>query len=161
MTISDRRGADEPEILVQEWTTELEKANRELSRHNLVLERINKIFSIVVQEKTEEDLGNECLSIALEVTGSQLGFFGLMGDDGLLHDIAISDIGWEQCLMYDQTGHRRPPENFVVHGLYGSVINNKKGFFYQRSAVTRRQYWRATWSSITHVVSWRAPSLRW
>jgi hypothetical protein len=53
----------------------------------------------------------------------------LIGDDGLLHDIAISDMGWEQCLMYDKTGHRRPPENFVVHGLYGSVINNEKSFF--------------------------------
>ena len=47
----------------------------------------------------------------------------------LLHDIAISEIGWEQCLMYDQIGHRRPQENFVVHGLYGSIINNEKGFF--------------------------------
>lgn len=52
-----------------------------------------------------------------------------MGDDGLLHDIAISDMGWKQCLMYDKTGHRRPPGNFVVHGLYGHVINSKKSFF--------------------------------
>ena len=72
---------------------------------------------------------NECLSVALEVTGSQLGFVNLLGDDGLLHDIAISDMGWEQCLMYDKTGHRRPPENFVVHGLYGSIINSEKSFF--------------------------------
>ena len=82
-----------------------------------------------MQEKTEEDLGNECLSVALEVTGSQFGFVNLVGDDGLLQDIAISDIGWEQCLMYDKIGHLRPPENFVVHGLYGSIINNEKGFF--------------------------------
>ena len=32
MTISDRRSADEPEILVQERIAELEKANQELSR---------------------------------------------------------------------------------------------------------------------------------
>jgi hypothetical protein len=101
MTISDRRSVGEVEIRIQERVWELEKANQALSRRNCILEGINKIFSIIVQEKTEEDLGNECLSIALEVTGSQLGFFGLMGDDGLLHDIAISDIGWEQCLMYD------------------------------------------------------------
>ncbi|MGD0510792.1 MAG: GAF domain-containing protein, partial [Candidatus Micrarchaeaceae archaeon] len=98
-------------------------------RNNLILEGINRIFSIVVQDKTEEELGNECLSVALELTGSQLGFVNLVGDDGLLHDIAISDMGWKQCLMYDQTGHRRPPGNFIVHGLYGSVINNKKSFF--------------------------------
>jgi PAS domain S-box-containing protein len=82
-----------------------------------------------VQDTTEEELGNECLSVALRITGSQLGFVNLVGDDGLLHDIAISDMGWKQCLMYDKTGHRRPQGNFVVHGLYGNVINSKKSFF--------------------------------
>ncbi len=43
--------------------------------------------------------------------------------------IAKSELGWEQCLMYDKTGHRCPPSDFVVHGLYGSVIKNKKSFF--------------------------------
>jgi GAF domain-containing protein len=98
-------------------------------RNNLILDGINKIFSTVVQDKTEEELGNECLSAALEVTSSRIGFVGLIGDDGLLHDIAISDMGWEQCLMYDKTGHRRPPGNFVMHGLYGSIVNSKKSFF--------------------------------
>ena len=98
-------------------------------RYNRILEGINRIFSIVVQDTTEEELGNECLSVALEVTGSQLGFVNLVGDDGLLHDIAISDMGWKECLMHDKTGHRRPPENFVIHGLYGNVINSKKSFF--------------------------------
>jgi GAF domain-containing protein len=98
-------------------------------RNNRILEGINRIFSIVVQDRTEEELGNECLSIALELTGSQLGFVNLLGDDGLLHDIAISDMGWKQCLMYDKTGHRRPPGNFVVPGLYGSIIDSEKSFF--------------------------------
>ena len=82
-----------------------------------------------MQDRTEEELGNVCLSIALEVTGSQFGFVNLVGDDELLHDIAISEMGWEQCLMYDKTGHRRPPGNFVVHGLYGNVINSEKSLF--------------------------------
>ena len=62
-----------------------------------------------MQDKTEGELGNECLSIALEVTGSQLGFVNPVSDDELLHDIAISEMRWEQCLMYDKTGHRRSP----------------------------------------------------
>jgi hypothetical protein len=61
MTISDRPNADESDIMDQEWITELGKANQELSRRNLVLEGINRIFSIVVKDKTEEELGNECL----------------------------------------------------------------------------------------------------
>ena len=38
-------------------------------------------------------------------------------------------MGWKQCLMYDKTGHRRPPGNLVVHGLYGNVIDSEKSFF--------------------------------
>ena len=109
--------------------TERKQEEQRISRYNRILEGINRIFSNVVQAKTEEDLGNVCLSVALEVTGRRIGFVNLVGDDGLLHDIAISEMGWDQCLMYDKTGHRRPPGNFDVHGLYGSVINSEKSFF--------------------------------
>ena len=100
-----------------------------IRRYNRILEGINRIFSNVVQARTEEELGNACLSVALEVTGSHFGFINEMGADGLLHDVAKSKLGWEQCLMDDKTGHRRPTSDFVVHGLYGSVIINEKSFF--------------------------------
>jgi hypothetical protein len=120
MTISDRLSSDDVEIRVQERTAELEKANETLHteiieckrseneliklkdkleaemacRYNRILEGISKIFSIALQAKTEEDLGYECLSVALKVTGSRMGFVSLIGDDGLLHDVAIKDIVW-------------------------------------------------------------------
>jgi PAS domain S-box-containing protein len=100
-----------------------------IRRYNRILEGINQIFSNVVQAKTEEEVGNACLSVALQLTGSEFGFINEMGADGLLHDVAKSELGWERCFMYDKTGHRRPPSVFSVHGLYGSVINNEKGFF--------------------------------
>jgi len=109
--------------------TEREQEEHRIRRYNHILEGINRIFSNVVQAKTEEELGNACLSVALEVTGSQLGFINEMGADGLLHDVAKSELGWEQCLMYDKTGHRSPPGDYVVHGLYGSVVINEKSFF--------------------------------
>ena len=100
-----------------------------IRRYNRILEGINQIFRNVVQANTEEELGEACLSVALDVTSSQFGFINEMGADGFLHDIAKSELAWEQCLMYDKKGHRSPPTNFAVHGLYGSVINNEKGFF--------------------------------
>ncbi|MGA9188698.1 MAG: PAS domain S-box protein [Methanosarcina sp.] len=100
-----------------------------IRRYNRILEGINRIFSNVVQARTEEELGNACLSVALEVTGSHFGFINEMGADGLLHDVAKSKLGWEQCLMDDKTGHRRPTSDFVIHGLYGSVIISEKSFF--------------------------------
>jgi hypothetical protein len=42
----------------------------------------------------------------------------------LLHDIAISDSGWDACKMTDPTGRRRPPANFVIHGIYGRVLTD-------------------------------------
>ncbi len=126
-----RTGEDKP---FQVYTlfddiTERKQEEHRIRRYNRILEGINRIFSNVVQAKTEEELGNACLYVALEVTGSQFGFINEMGTDGLLHDVAKSEMGWEQCFMYDKTGHRRPPSDFVVHGLYGSVIINEKSFF--------------------------------
>ncbi len=133
MTISDRLCADELERQVQERTAELEKTNHKqeehIRRYNQILEGINSILSNVMQAKTEKELANACLSVALKLTGSLIGFVGLVGDDGQLHDIAISEVGWNECQMYDKTGHRSPPENLVVHGLYGNVIDIGKGFF--------------------------------
>ena len=116
-------------VYVAHDINERKQEEHRISRYNLILEGINRIFSNVVQAKTEEELGNTCLSVALEMTGSQFGFINEMGADGLLHDVAKSELGWEQCFMYDKTGHLRPPSVFAVHGLYGSVINNEKGFF--------------------------------
>ncbi|MDQ1276443.1 MAG: hypothetical protein QG610_2021, partial [Euryarchaeota archaeon] len=52
-----------------------------------------------------------------------------MSADGLLHDVAKSELAWEQCFMYDKSGHSRPLSDFAVRGLYGIVINDKKSFF--------------------------------
>ena len=109
--------------------TERKQEEHTIRRYTNVLEGINKIFASVVQAGTEEELGTSCLSIALQITDSQVGFIAEVGADGLLYDIAISNMGWDQCLMYDQTGHRRPPANFSLYGLYGSVINSGESFF--------------------------------
>ncbi len=111
------------------FTNSGNQTDNRIRRYNRILEGINRIFSNVVQVKTEEELGNTCLSVVLEVTGSQIGFVAEVDADGLSHDIAVSDMGWSQCLMYDKTGHRRPPGDFVIHGLYGHVIDSGKGFF--------------------------------
>ena len=109
--------------------TERKRKEHRMLRYNHILKGINLIFSNIVEAKTEEQLGNACLSVALELTGSQFGFVGELGADGLLHDIAISDMGWSQYLMYDKTGHRHPPGDFILPGLYDSIIDSSKGFF--------------------------------
>ena len=115
-------------VYVARDINELKQREHRICRYNSILEGINWIFSNVMQAKSEEELGNACLSVALKITGSQFGFINKMGDDGLLHDIAKSELGWEQCFMYDKTGHG-PPRDYVVRGLYNSVIKSGKSFF--------------------------------
>jgi len=127
--LHDSEGKLTGSIHVARDINERKQEEHRIQRYNRILEEINRIFSNVVQAKTEKELGNACLSVALEMTGSLIGFVGEVGVDGLVNDIAISDSGWKQCFMYDKTGHRRRPGDFVVHGLYGSVVNSGKSFF--------------------------------
>jgi PAS domain S-box-containing protein len=83
---------------------------------------VNRILSAALTSATEEELGETCLAVATEITQSRFGYFDELDEGGLLHDIAISDPGWEACAMTDQTGHRRRPGTFILRGLYGRVI---------------------------------------
>jgi PAS domain S-box-containing protein len=109
--------------------TEHKQEEHRIRRYNHILEGINWIFNNFMQAKTEEELGEACLSVALKITGSEFGYVIEMGADGQLHDVAKSRLAWEQCHMYDKTGHVSLPSDYVVHGLYGSVIINEKSFF--------------------------------
>ena len=127
--IRDKRGLIRFRAGIVRDITKRKQEESRMSRYNLILEGINWIFSNVLRAKTEEELGNTCLSVALEVTGSEFGFINEIGEDGLLYDVAKSKLGWEQCLMYDKTGHPSSQSSFVVQGLYGSVIKNEKSFY--------------------------------
>jgi PAS domain S-box-containing protein len=78
-----------------------------------------RIFRGALSSATEEDLVEE-------LTRSNFGFIGEIGPDGVLQHIAISDPGWQQCSLQDKAGHRRPPGNLPIAGLYGWVLKNGK-----------------------------------
>ncbi len=103
-----------------------QRADRTIRRQNAVLRGINRIFEAAMASATVEDLGRVCLEVAEEATDSKFGFIGEIGDDGLLHDIALSDPGWEACRMMDARGQRRPPGFFRIHGIYGRVLRDGK-----------------------------------
>ncbi|MFN2130791.1 MAG: PAS domain S-box protein [Anaerolineae bacterium] len=126
---ADEEGRPRGATVVAHDVTDRKRRQRRIHRYNAVLRGINRIFEQVIRSKTEKALGEMCLEVALEVTGSQVGFVGEVGEDGYLHSIAISDMGWAQCRIVDQSGHHGSPGNFVVHGLYGRVIDDEKGFF--------------------------------
>jgi len=102
---------------------------RRNQRYNRVLQGINRIFEQAIRAESEEALGTTCLEVALDVTQSAFGFVGEVGADGQLHDIAISDIGWDQCRMAGLRGHTGAPGSFVLRGLYGWVIESGTSVF--------------------------------
>ncbi|HUH65365.1 MAG TPA: PAS domain-containing protein [Syntrophales bacterium] len=106
--------------------TERRRTEEEIRLQNSVQRAMSRIFQEVIVSNTEEELGERCLAIAEALTGSKIGFIGEIGRDGYLHDIAISNPGWEACAMYDKTGHRRPPGDCKVHGIYGRVLTDGK-----------------------------------
>jgi len=111
---------------LQTEVEERRRAEREIRRRNKIQEAINRIFEKALTCDTEEELGRMCLSVVEELTDSKFSFVGEIGEDGWLHDIAISNPGWELCTMYDKTGHRRSPGAFKIHGLYGRVLREGK-----------------------------------
>jgi PAS domain S-box-containing protein len=108
---------------------ELRHFNAELDQRNAVLRGINTILEQALKCDTDEELGMTCLAVAEKITGSKFGFIAEIGPDGLLHDIAISDPGWDLFAIRDQAGHRRFPSDFKIHGLYGRILLDGKGFF--------------------------------
>jgi PAS domain S-box-containing protein len=118
-------------MCVNSSVTENTTCNQEehrIHRCNRILKGINLIISIVLQGNTKEEHINTCLSVALEITGSQIGLIGEVDSDGLLNEIAVSDKV-NQCNRYDKSGHQRPHRDFILNGLYSRVIDSRKSFF--------------------------------
>ncbi len=94
-----------------------------------ILQGVNRILQEALICNSEAELGKVCLSVAEELTQSKFGFIGLIDQQGEQFDIAISDPGWEACRMDTQMGHRMLPTGMRIHGIYGRVLRDGKGFF--------------------------------
>lgn len=109
--------------IIRDITRRKHNAER-IQRQNTMLNAINQIYEKAVKCENIEELGNTCLGIIETVTESKMGFIGEIGKDGLFHDIAMSDTGWDACNMTDKTGHRKTAGNFDIKGLYGSALKS-------------------------------------
>ncbi|HYK89754.1 MAG TPA: ATP-binding protein, partial [Acidobacteriota bacterium] len=116
-------------ISVVEDITKRKAAEEQVFHQQTILEGINRIFHEALTCPTEEHLGRTCLTVMEQLTGSRLGFIAEVNDQGTLDDIAISDSGWEACLMSEAAGQRNLAKNRKIHGVYGRVINDGKGFY--------------------------------
>ena len=114
---------------LEKEVTERKNAENSLQRRKIILEAINEILEAALSSRSEEELGQRSLALAERLTQSKFGFIDEIGTDNLLHSIAISNPGWEACMMTNQAGHVGTAGGFKVHGIYGRVLLNGKGFF--------------------------------
>jgi anti-anti-sigma regulatory factor len=66
---------------------------------NLILAGINKVFREAMTCETIEELGVTCLAVAEELTGSHFGFIGERNFRGRMDTLAISNPGWDECVV--------------------------------------------------------------
>jgi len=104
------------------------EAEARIRRQAAILAEINRIFWSALTSRSEEELGQVCLAVAEEITDSKFGFICEVGPNGM-YDIAISNHGWKACNMTDPKGRRSPLGNFKIHGIYGRVLLDGRGFF--------------------------------
>lgn len=101
----------------------------ELDSRARVAEGIVSILSAALTSRTEQELGLACMQVTEEVTGSAFGFIDELGPDGMLHDVVVSNPGWNQCRLDDLSGHRRILVALPIRGLNGKAVRDGAAFF--------------------------------
>ena len=115
-------------VLVFHDITERKNAEDYSNYQRILQQSINKILEEALTTSTEEQLGKVCLRIAEQITQSKFGFIGEINEKGL-ETIVISNPGRDPSNIIVPGGQNNPPGNFKIHGLYGKVLTDSKGFF--------------------------------
>ncbi|MBI4775466.1 MAG: PAS domain S-box protein [Deltaproteobacteria bacterium] len=124
--VRDATGRPVLAVVMLQDISERKREEQRIRRYNNVLQGINRICQKVIRAESEEAFGETCLEIALEITGGEIGFIAEIGNDGLLHYVAVSQSGWSQCAMIEQTGPEGPSCAFPLRGLHGRVVQDGK-----------------------------------
>lgn len=76
---------------------ERQQAQEALKCQHAIMAGINRIFQEALTCETEAKLGETCLALAEELTGSRFGFICEVNQAGRFDTIAISNPGWSAC----------------------------------------------------------------
>jgi PAS domain S-box-containing protein len=101
----------------------LKAAEAGILRQSAVLSAINRVFREFLICKTEEELGQTCLTIAEELTGSAFGLIGEVNQTGHLDITAFRDPGWAACQMGEPIKERVELLTLGIQGLKEEVID--------------------------------------
>ena len=105
----------------------LNKKKRELktSKQISLIKAINRILQESLTCESAQDVAKICLTVAEELTQSKFGFIGELNSSGSFDTLAISDPGWNECLISDKKSVKLL-YNMEVRGYWARAITNEE-----------------------------------
>lgn len=86
-----------------------------------LLEGLSDIYKTALTSETEAEIAGACLSVAERLTGSRLGFLGLVNERGRLDTKSLSEPGWKECRMPESAAVRLI-DDMEITSFWGRVI---------------------------------------
>jgi len=129
--ITDEKGKPVGARVVGHDITVRKQIENQLIHQNQIISGIANIFHQSLISHTKDELGQACLSVAMHITRSRIGFIGEIGSEtGRLNYIAVSDP--EKIFDKLRKGSeykKKLPHDLEIHGLFARVLRNGEGFF--------------------------------
>ncbi len=70
------------------------------------MKAINEVFKKALVCKNEEELGKTSIDVAQKLSGANFGYFGEVNSEYKFDTLAISNPGWDECVMPESTATR-------------------------------------------------------
>ncbi|MFH1150390.1 MAG: PAS domain S-box protein [Actinomycetota bacterium] len=124
--LRDTGGAPTGVVAVLRDITERRSMQDELRVDRALLDAANRILQETLTCETVEDVAKMCLAVVEELTGSKFGFIGEVNEEGSFDTIAISNPGWEECLM-PRTRAVKLLRNMRIRGIWAQPLLCEQG----------------------------------
>jgi len=109
--------------------TERKQVEERLRRQSAVLESINKVLLESLACETVEEVAQNCLAVAEELTSSKFGFICEVNESGRFDTIAISNPGWDACII-SKTNAVSILNDLEIRGIRGRVIKDERAIIF-------------------------------
>ncbi len=101
------------------------KMEIETSKQVSITTAINRVLQEALTCESDYDVARICLEVAEELTESAIGFIGEVNHAGLFDTIAVSDPGWDECVI-PETNAVNLIVDMEIRGYWARAIKTGK-----------------------------------
>lgn len=101
------------------------EANAAIQRQNTIFNALNRLFRESIPCESSQEAAQICLSVAIQVTGSDYGSVAEVNKNGRFDTLALSEMGWEAC----QINPLDPAciQNMEIRGIWKAALESERG----------------------------------